>query len=274
MAERPSARANADALLRRQGAIAFLEAVWSAPVHVRTAVTLRGGGVSAPPFDSLNLAAHVGDDPAAVAQNLSQLAAALRLPSEPLWLSQVHGIEVARPGDKGVPVADASVAFEPGQVLSVLTADCLPVLFADRAGTRVGAAHAGWKGLLAGVLEATVKALDAPPGELLAWMGPAIGPNAFEVGPEVRDAFIAVLPGAAEAFVPGEGDRWLGDMYLLARQRLSAAGVGWIGGGGACTCTDASDWFSYRRDERTGRMASLIWLEPSIATEPLCPPCS
>ncbi len=110
--------------------------------------------------------------------------------------------------------------------------------------------------------------------ERLVELQPAIGPAAFEVGPEVRDAFIAVLPGAAEAFVPGEGDRWLGDMYLLARQRLSAAGVGWIGGGGACTCTDASDWFSYRRDERTGRMASLIWLEPFNATEPLCPPCS
>jgi len=236
---------------------------WPAPPNVRAAVTTRHGGVSLAPWDSLNLADHVGDDPAHVAENRRRLRAHLDLPAEPFWLQQVHGCDVAQAGsgdEQALCAADASVATTAGVVCAVLTADCLPVLFCDREGRWVAAAHAGWRGLAAGVLERTVQRAPAPPAELLAWLGPAIGPQAFEVGPEVREAFVGADSGAVDCFSASPAGRWLADLYGLARRRLAASGVGWVGGGGLCTYTDADSFFSFRRDGTTGRMASLIWL--------------
>ena len=277
---------------------------WPAPARVRAVMTTRAGGVSQPPYASLNPAGHVGDDPAAVAENRCILREAL--PAEPIWLSQVHGVGVFEasgggvdavpspqapppwgeggeepspsgrgqgegaelPTSAGIPVADACVARRPGQVCAVLTADCLPVLFCDRAGSVVAAAHAGWRGLAAGVLEATVAAMRVPANEIVAWLGAAIGPDAFEVGEEVRQAFVEQHPLAAVAFrpaFPGTLDaapkKWLADIYALARIRLAAVGVTDVYGGGLCTFTDAARFFSYRRDSTTGRMASLVWLD-------------
>ncbi|MDD5366826.1 MAG: peptidoglycan editing factor PgeF [Gallionellaceae bacterium] len=239
---------------------------WPAPARVRAFMTTRAGGVSRAPYDSLNPADHVGDDPAAVAENRRLLRA--ELPAEPLWLNQVHGVEVADQAGAEPPCADAGIAGQPGQVRVVMTADCLPALFCDRAGTVVAAAHAGWRGLAAGVLEATVARMAVAPGDLLVWLGAAIGPNAFEVGDEVREAFVSRHPLAAVAFRPalpgtldGAPRKWLADIYALARIRLAAIGVGEVYGGGLCTWTDAERFFSYRRDGATGRMASLIWLE-------------
>ncbi len=196
-----------------------------------------------------------------MAKNRRRLAAALELPAEPTWLRQIHGVRVVEAGRDQRPEADAAVAFGPGQVCVVLTADCLPVLFRDRVGSRVGAAHAGWRGLAGGVLEATMARLDCPPGELLAWLGPAIGPEVFEVGEEVRAAFLAHDPGAAGCFKPSPAGRWLADLYALARRRLAAAGVTAVYGGGFCTLSEPGRFYSYRRDGQTsGRMASLIWL--------------
>lgn len=236
---------------------------WPAPSRVRAVATTRLGGVSRPPFDTLNLGAHVGDDPQAVAANRARLAAALALPEAPRWLDQVHGSAVAEAG--GVVSrceADASHTAAPGVVCAVLTADCLPVLLCDRAGTRVAAAHGGWRGLAGGVLEAAVAAMGVPGQDLLAWLGPAIGPGAFEVGGEVREAFLAADPGAEGAFRPSAGGRWLADLYELARRRLARCGVSGVYGGGFCTYRDRERFYSYRRDGRTGRMASLIWLAP------------
>lgn len=233
---------------------------WPAPARVRALVTTRGGGVSLPPYASLNLGDHVGDDPAAVAANRALLGRSL--PAEPLWLSQVHGTAVAD-ADRDPPgsIADASVARRPGTVCAVLTADCLPVLLCDREGSVVGAAHAGWRGLCEGVLEAVVGAMGVEPERLLAWLGPAIGPAAFEVGDEVRAAFIARDPAAAGAFRPGAtAGKWLADLYALARQRLAGCGVADVYGGGLCTVSDAGRFFSYRRDGATGRFASLVWI--------------
>jgi YfiH family protein len=238
---------------------------WPAPANVRAFMTTRGGGVSRPPWDSLNPASHVGDDPAAVAENRRVLRA--DLPAEPLWLDQVHGTCVAEAAGDEPPCADAGLARQPGHVCAVLTADCLPVLFCDRAGTVVAAAHAGWRGLAAGVLEETVAKMAVPPGEVLAWLGAAIGPDAFEVGDEVREAFVSRHPLTAVAFrpaFPGTLDeapkKWLADIYALARIRLAAAGVGEVYGGGLCTVSDPARFYSYRRDGTTGRMASLVWL--------------
>ncbi|MCG5512195.1 peptidoglycan editing factor PgeF [Ectothiorhodospira shaposhnikovii] len=241
--------------------IGWLVPVWPAPSAVRSMTTTRLGGVSRPPFDSFNLGLHNGDDPEAALQNRRLLRRHLALPREPCWLQQVHGarvVDAGRCGDR--PEADAVVAFAPGLPCVVMTADCLPVLFCDRAGTRVGAAHAGWRGLIAGVLEATVEALDCPPGELMAWLGPCIGPDAFEVGDEVRAAFLRHDPGHREAFVPSPAGRWLADLRALARRRLSARGVRDMTAETACTFSDARRFYSYRRDGDTGRMASLIWL--------------
>ncbi|MCX7673760.1 MAG: peptidoglycan editing factor PgeF [Thiobacillaceae bacterium] len=230
-------------------------------------MTTRAGGVSRPPYDSLNLALHVGDDPAAVAENRARLRR--WLPAEPLWLNQVHGDRVIEAGQYTAGVeADGCVARAPGQVCVVLTADCLPVLLCDRHGHVVAAAHAGWRGLAAGVLEAAVRAMGLGPARVLAWLGPAIGPAAFEVGEEVRAAFVEHDPLAATAFrpaLPGTLDRaprkWLADLYALARLRLQAIGVTRIHGGSGCTHSEAGRFFSYRRDGATGRMAALIWLE-------------
>jgi hypothetical protein len=240
---------------------------WPAPTNVRAFMTTRAGGVSRAPYDHLNPAAHVGDDPESVAENRRILRQSL--PAEPLWLNQVHGCAVADQSLSGEEenTADAAVAFQPGEVRAVLTADCLPVLFCDTAGTVVAAAHAGWRGLAGGVLEATVATMKVPPENLLVWLGAAIGPNAFEVGGEVREAFISQHPLAGIAFrpaMPGTLDeaprQWLADLYALARIRLAAIGVSQVYGGGLCTFHDPR-FFSYRKQTPTGRMASVIWME-------------
>lgn len=235
---------------------------WPVPANVRSLITTRSGGVSAAPYAGLNLGDHVGDNHEHVTQNRILLSA--HLPAEPKWLKQVHGIAVADACATGAE-ADACVAFRADEVCAVLTADCLPVLLCDQSGTVVGAAHAGWRGLLNGVIEATAAAMKVPPSSLLAYLGPAIGPRAFEVGEEVRAAFVAADPEAASAFVPSDWQpgtqRWLADIYWLARLRLEKLGVAEVHGGGLCTYTDVERFFSYRRDGVTGRMASLIWLE-------------
>ncbi|MNZ95268.1 Laccase domain protein YfiH [compost metagenome] len=237
---------------------------WPAPANVRACVTTRAGGVSQAPFDSFNLGDHVGDDLAAVAENRRRLQALLGC--RPAWLSQVHGVAVVEADPARVAEADASWSATPGIACTIMTADCLPVLFCDRAGSRVAAAHAGWRGLAAGVLEASVAALSCPPSEVLVWLGPAIGPQAFEVGGEVREVFVAQHAEAAEAFVPSVNPgRFLADLYRLARIRLAAIGVTAVYGGGLCTFSDDARFYSYRREPRTGRLASLIWLEPAPA---------
>jgi len=237
---------------------------WPAPQRVRAACTTRIGGVSEGPWASLNMGRSGGDGSAAVSENRRRVFAALRLPAEPCWIRQVHGTRVARmPGEAIEPEADASVATTPGTVCLVQAADCLPVLFCDDAGSAVAAAHAGWRGLAAGVLEATVEALPAPAASLMAWLGPAIGPEAFEVGDEVRAAFTAADLQAAGAFRPAEAPgKHYADLFTLARQRLQRAGVARIFGGGLSTHADPQRFYSYRRDGQCGRMAALIWLEP------------
>jgi YfiH family protein len=233
---------------------------WPAPANVRALTTTRHGGVSLPPYDSLNLGDHVGDEPHAVAENRRRLCDGLGLPAAPHWLSQVHGTGCCDAAL--VPTgseADAQFATRPGVVCAVLTADCLPLLLCDAAGRRVAAVHAGWRGLLHGVIENSIQAMGAG-SELLAWLGPAIGPTAFEVGEEVRHAFVAHDPRAEAAFAPAGADRWLADLYLLARQRLTACGVSRVYGGEFCTYADSERFYSYRRDGQTGRFASLIWL--------------
>lgn len=241
----------------------WLQADWPAPATVHTASTLRSGGVSEPPFDSLNLGAHVGDIPEAVRSNRQRLRKALRLPAEPCWLNQVHGSRVVEASDfTASPEADACIARSPGRVCAVMIADCLPVLICNRGGDRVAAVHAGWRGLAGGVLESTVSSLGLPGSELMAWLGPAIGPQVFEVGDEVRIAFMSRDSTAAQAFRPSRrAGHWLADLYLLARQDLARLGVHAVYGGGLCTYSDEARFFSYRRDGRTGRMASLIWLD-------------
>jgi YfiH family protein len=218
--------------------------------------------VNRAPYDALNLGDHVGDDPGAVAANRELLAQALRLPAEPRWLQQVHGTRVVDAAGITAPVAaDAAYAREPNVVCAVLTADCLPVLLCDLGGRVIAAAHAGWRGLAAGVLERTVTAMRVPGSELLAWLGPAIGVVAYLVGDEVRDTFLAHDPAAAAAFRPGAGGGWHADLYLLARQRLQSHGVNAVYGGEFCTFQEAARFYSFRRDGVTGRMASLIWLQ-------------
>lgn len=241
--------------------LALLQPDWPAPANVRAAATTRRGGVSRGPYAGLNLGDHVGDDPAAVAENRRLLSAALGLARAPAWLEQVHGCAVAAAETVHAPVrADAAVTRTPGVACVVMTADCLPVLFCDRGGRVVAAAHAGWRGLAGGVLEATLARMAVDPAEVLAWLGPAIGPAAFEVGPEVRAAFVADDPGAADAFVPARADRLLADLYALARRRLMRAGVGRVSGGGRCTYSEADTFHSYRRAPVSGRQATLVWL--------------
>lgn len=232
---------------------------WPAPANVRTLQTTRHGGVSVAPYDSLNLGNHVGDAPLAVARNRMLLNTLL--PSEPVWLEQVHGTAVANADMAGCRVqADACIARHRGSVCVVMTADCLPVLLCDERGTVVGTAHAGWKGLAAGVIEATVREMAVEPHQLMAWLGPAIGPDAFEVGDEVRAEFVAGNPQAEAAFLPGQPGKWFADIYALSRLRLNALGVSRIYGGDRCTYREREQFFSYRRDGVTGRMGSFIWL--------------
>ena len=241
---------------------------WEAPAGVRAACTLRRGGASAAPYASLNLGLHVGDEPAAVTENRHRVAAALALAREPFWLHQVHGARVAdadavATGGAQAPAAsdpaDAAVTRQPGRVLAILVADCMPVLLASDDGAVLGAAHAGWRGLAGGVLEATVAAMRAEPRRIRAWLGPAIGAANFEVGEEVRAAFLAHDAQAAAGFAANARGRWQCDLALLARQRLTAMGVSQVWSAGLCTYERAAQCFSYRRDGRTGRMAALIW---------------
>ena len=236
---------------------------WDAPRAVRAAFTLRGGGVSLAPYDSLNVGAHVGDSPAAVAENRRRVCARLDLPAEPAWLEQVHGTRVA---DLDAPhearsAADAVITRRAGRVCAVQVADCMPVLFAARDGSAVAVAHAGWRGLAAGVLEETVGRLGVAGQELIAWLGPAISARHFEVGEDVRAAFLNANLAASGAFVANAGGRWPCDLTALARLRLAALGVREVSGGAWCTYADRARFFSFRRDGRCGRMAALIWLE-------------
>ena len=232
---------------------------WPAPANVKALQTTRKGGVSKAPYDSFNLGSHVGDNPLAVSRNRMLLAPFL--PSEPVWLNQMHGTSVADAGHAGcLPGADASVSTHPGAVCVVLTADCLPVLLCDATGSVVAAAHAGWRGLCDGVIEAAVSAMAVPADTLMAWLGPAIGPARFEVGDEVRSAFVGKQAQAATAFVPGVDGKWLADLCQLARLRLNALGVSRIYGGGLCTYSDPERFYSYRRDGVTGRMGTFIWI--------------
>ena len=235
---------------------------WPAPKNVQVLQTTRNGGVSISPYDSFNLGDHVGDAQVAVAQNRQLLASIM--PSEPVWLQQVHGNIVVDVGNAGcLPQADAAISRHRGAVCTVMTADCLPVMLCDENGSVVGVAHAGWKGLVAGVIEATVLAMDIAPQKLLAWLGPAISQRAFEVGTEVRDVFVAHHAQASEAFLPGINGKWMADIYLLAHQRLHALGVSRVYGGEFCTYNEPARFFSYRREGVTGRMGTFIWLEQS-----------
>jgi len=243
---------------------------WPAPASVRAVSTTRLGGFSAGAFASLNLGLHVGDDSQAVNANRERLHGVANLPGAPVWLDQCHGTRVLdldaelhkTPGHEATGrEADAALARTPGLVCAVLTADCLPVLLTDAQGRRVAAVHAGWRGLAAGIIEAAVLALGDPSGGVLAWLGPCIGRNAFEIGPEVRDALLATDPGAGDCFEPGRGDRWHADLQALARRRLGALGVSSISASGLCTYSDPQRFFSHRRDGPCGRMATLIWRE-------------
>jgi polyphenol oxidase len=239
---------------------------WPAPPGVHAAFTLRQGGVSEPPFDTLNLGLHTGDVPDSVMENRRRVRETLQLPAEPAWLDQVHGTQVVSLDvSLGASSADAAVTLNPGRVCAIQVADCIPVLLAARNGSAVGAAHAGWRGLANGVLQASVerlRTLGVEPSELMAWLGPGIGPSHFEVGDEVRAAFVgdsAGDPGASSAFVRNARGRWQCDLAALARRRLQALGIREIYGGALCTYADADRFFSYRRDGRCGRMAALIW---------------
>jgi len=257
--------------------VSWLEPEWPAPPGVRALSTFRSGGVSAARYASLNLGDHVGDSAAAVAENRRRFRAVAGLPEEPAWLTQVHGMNVvdldaavaARtvgPADRGgsEPLGPADAAFtrRRGRVCAILTADCLPILLAADSGDLVAAAHAGWRGLAGGVIEAAVKALQVAPERLMAWLGPAIGPEHFEVGAEVREAVLAGDSGADAAFAVNARGRYMADLSGLARRRLAALGVSRIYGGGHCTYADGERYFSHRRDGVTGRQATLVWLEP------------
>ena len=247
----------------RPGDDSLLSFDWRLPRGVGAAFTTRLGGASGPPWDSFNVASHVGDDPASVARNRARLRALLDLPAEPAWLDQVHGVAVsgldASTAQSAPVTADAAFARGSGRVCVVMVADCLPVLFASRDGEVVAAAHAGWRGLAAGVLERTVAAMGVPGGQLTAWLGPAISRQHFEVGEEVRAEFVAADSGAAACFAGNDRGRWQADLGGLARRRLAALGVTDISGGEWCTFADRERFYSYRRDGKGGRMAALIW---------------
>ncbi|NCT69333.1 MAG: peptidoglycan editing factor PgeF [Xanthomonadaceae bacterium] len=246
---------------------------WPAPAGVHAFTTLRhGAGYSAAPFDTFNLGnryAADGDDPAMVARNRALLVDLAGLPSTPHWLKQVHGIDVLRveaPADpeSAEPVADALVTSAPGVVLAILTADCLPVVFAAKDGREVAAAHAGWPGMSKGMLEATLAAMETPAADVVAWIGPAAGPARYEVGKDVFDVFVAHDAGAAGCFIPTRPDHWLADLPALARRRLVARGMSPadIHGGDLCTMSEPARFFSHRRDGRSGRIATLAWMQP------------
>ena len=242
--------------------IGLLVPEWPSPPWVRACTTTRLGGTSEGCFSTLNLALHVGDDPTHVMDNRRRLSEALKLPAEPVWLKQLHGTHVVNAAvSESDCEADASFTRQAGVVCAVLTADCLPVILCESDGGQVAVAHAGWRGLLNGVIENCVRCLDCPGNRLLAWLGPAIGPTAFEVGEEVRGLFVTEDPNSSNAFKPSPGGRWFADIYELATQRLARVHVTEVFGGKWCTIEDAERFYSYRRDGVTGRMASLIWLD-------------
>jgi YfiH family protein len=241
---------------------AFIYPDWPAPANIKAVMTTRHGGVSLPPFDGLNLGDHVDDDPKAVQTNRQQLATDLSLPTQPAWLTQVHGIAVADcKSAQSTDEADAIVGTNQNDVCAIMTADCLPVLFCNTQGTVIAAAHAGWRGLASGVLETTIANMKCDNKEILVWMGAAIGPDAFEVGDEVRENFVTQDPKSSGAFTTLSNEKWLADIYKLARIRFSQVGIPKenIYGGGRCTYKETTEFYSYRRESRTGRMASLIW---------------
>lgn len=240
----------------------FIEADWPAPSNVRAVATTRVGGVSVGAYASLNLGAHVGDDASAVSENRQRLRSALALPWDPAWLSQVHGTAVVEAtAYDAPPTADASFSRSPGQACVVLTADCLPVLLCERNGTCVAAAHAGWRGLAGGVVESALRAMDVAPDRVLAWLGPAIEQDMFEVGAEVREQFVARSAGNADAFQPNARGRWHADLYDLARRELARLGVKQVFGGGFRCYADRDRFYSFRRDGTTGRLATLVWMK-------------
>ena len=247
-------------------AFARLDADWPAPAGIHAFTSLRTGpGASRAPYDAFNLGLRSGDEPAAAQANRRALHSAIGTLRAPAWLRQVHGIDVRRVGEaagEDEPVADAAVTTVPGQPLAILTADCLPVLFAAEDGSEIGAAHAGWPGLSGGVLEATLAALQTPPSKLLAWIGPGAGPQRYEVGENVYAAFVGPDAGTARFFSPTRPGHWLADLPGIARHRLAKAGVQRVFGGTECTISEPARWYSYRRDGATGRMASLIWISP------------
>ncbi len=246
----------------------FLRADWPAPAGVMAGCTTRRGGVSRGPWAALNLATHVGDVAADVQQNRDLLMRGLALPHEPIWLEQVHGREVYEAEQQlaaGTVTADAVFTRQPGVVCAVLTADCLPVLLASRDGGEVAAVHAGWRGLAAGIMESTLSRFRTPAANLLAWLGPAIGAEEYEIGAEVYGAFVANDPGSEAAFTATRPGHWRADLYALAHRRLKRAGLEQIFGGGFCTYRQVDSFFSYRRDGTTGRMASVIWRDPAVA---------
>jgi YfiH family protein len=244
----------------------WIEAAWPAPPRIRAGCTTREGGLSAPPYARLNLASHVGDSKTNVLANRQRLVEALALPSEPVWLNQVHGNRVINLEGEGVVAAisrleaDGSSTSTPGVVCAVLTADCLPLLLCDRTGTRVAALHCGWRGLARGIIDAGLEAMQCPPTEILAWLDPAIGPSAYEVDEQVLTAFQAHEPGLTAAFTPTRPGHWRLDLYQSARILLRRQGVEAIYGGVHCTCHESRFFYSHRRDGVTGRMASLIWI--------------
>ena len=236
----------------------WIPADWPAPDNIVAGTTTRVGGVSTGVFESLNLGAHVGDDPTDVAENRSRFVTMCDLPGEPDWLTQVHGMAVSVAGETSVAEADATIARHPEAVVAVLTADCLPILLCARSGKEVAAIHGGWRGLAAGVVAATMSRMTTAPGELMAWLGPAISQSAFEVGDEVRQAFVDLEVAVDECFEPNEHCRWQADLFGLARLQLRAAGVVAVYGGEYCTYRDSTRFFSYRRDGECGRMASFV----------------
>ncbi len=241
---------------------AFFTPDWPAPAGIRACSTTRLGGISQPPYNSLNLGLHVDDKVDAVLTNRQRLTELAGLPTEPLWLEQVHGTDVidSTAWISGC-LADAMYSRQPDHVCAIMTADCLPLLFCDTEGKQVAAAHAGWRGLLDGVLKTTVEQFHGERSDILAWLGPAIGAQQFEVGKEVFEAFCERYPDAHAAFTPVDASHYLADIYLLAQQQLHALGISAIYGGEHCTFSESGRFFSYRRDGVTGRMASLIWIE-------------
>jgi len=240
----------------------WIQANWPAATQVHAVTTTRVGGFSLAPYDSLNLATHVGDKPELVEKNRRKVTKALSMPSAPIWLRQVHGPAVVEANESNLArEADGSYTRSPGVVCAVLTADCLPIFLCDEAGQQVAVLHAGWKGLHAGVIASCIKEFAASPESIMVWLGPAIGPEAFEVGKDVYTAFTLIDSGFAECFVPCAENKWLANIYALATRLLNRSGVTSIHGGRYCTYTEPDNFFSYRRDGQCGRMASLIWMD-------------